>query len=345
MKDLTVLVTACGAQFMPGLVSCLKNNNERKIKIVGTDISDDQSIRQMVDRYYKVPDVSNPAYREMLLKICKKEQVDVLIPFMSAELLLLIDKKKEFESIGTKVSVSDRFSVEITNNKLKLYEFLKLHNLKVPKFCAVRRVEDLIEACEYIGYPKKAVCIKATGLSGSRGIRILDPTKSRYDILFNQKPNSFYTTIEELKETLSERPEIPEMMAMEYLPGIEGSVDLLADHGRIICMAYRETNINLASIPQEATLAYNQEAYKIAEEVIGLIGLDGNADLDFKNDSNGHPVLMEINPRIAATMQIFKEGGMNLPYLRIKQLLGENIPPIDIKYGIKMKRRYLEMFY
>lgn len=53
---------------------------------------------------------------------------------------------------------------------------------------------------------------------------------------------------------------------------------------------------------------------------------------------------MEINPRIAATMRIFKEGGLNLPYLRIKQLLGEDLPKVDIKYGIKFKRRYLEMF-
>lgn len=72
--------------------------------------------------------------------------------------------------------------------------------------------------------------------------------------------------------------------------------------------------------------------------------LDGNADLDFKFDENGHPVLMEINPRIAATMQIFKEGGLNLPYLRVKQLIGEELPEVNIEYGIKMHRRYLEMF-
>ena len=53
---------------------------------------------------------------------------------------------------------------------------------------------------------------------------------------------------------------------------------------------------------------------------------------------------MEINPRIAATMQIFKEGGLNLPYLRIKMLLGEELPKVEIKYGVKMRRRYLEMF-
>ena len=156
--------------------------------------------------------------------------------------------------------------------------------------------------------------------------------------------NSFYTTMDDLLATLKEKETMPEMMVMEYLPGNEGSVDLLAENGNILYMAYRESNVNLHSIPQVATLVENKEAYEIAKKVISALGLSGNADLDFKNDENGHPVLMEINPRIAATMRIFKEGGLNLPYLRIKQLLGEELPKIDVKYGIKMKRRYLEMF-
>ena len=91
-------------------------------------------------------------------------------------------------------------------------------------------------------------------------------------------------------------------------------------------------------------MSNNEEAYQIARDVRKSLGLTGSADLDFKYDRDGHPVLMEINPRIAATMQIFKEGGLNLPYLRIKQLLGEDLPKVEVKYGIKMKRRYLEMF-
>jgi len=344
MRDITVLLTACGVQFIPGLVNCLKDNGERNIRLIGTDMNDDKTLYSLFDKLYVVPAAKDEHYVDALLDICKKEKVDIVLPFMSAELLALIERKDEFESIGVKVSVSDKKSVEITNNKLRFYEFLKEKGLKVPKFHPVRKADELLEACTAVGYPNNAVCVKATELSGSRGIRIIDASKSRYDILFGQKPNSFYTTFEELQATLREKSEMPEMMAMECLPGEEGSIDLIADHGKILYMAYRESNVNLASIPQEATLAYNEEAYEIAREVIAALELDGNADLDFKYDADGHPVLMEINPRIAATMQIFKVGGMNLPYLRIKQLLGEELPKVDIKYGVKMKRRYLEMF-
>lgn len=344
MRDLTVVVTACGAQFMPGLADCLKQNGERNIRLVGVDKNEDDTVLQMVDVFYQVTEEIGEAYIDRLLDICRREKANVLMPFMSVELLPLIDRIADFEAIGTKVSVSDRKSVELTNNKLKFYEFLKEKGLPVPEFCAIKSADELKTACEAVGYPKKAVCVKATELSGSRGIRIIDATKSRYDILFGQKPNSFYTTFDELQATLREQPTMPEMMAMECLPGEEGSVDLIADKGKILYMAYRESNVNLASIPQEATLAYNEEAYQIAREVIAALGLSGNADLDFKYDETGHPVLMEINPRIAATMRIFKEGGLNLPYLRIKQLLGEELPEVEVKYGVKMKRRYLEMF-
>ncbi len=344
LKDITVLVTGAGAQFMPGLATCLHDNGERKVTLIGADMQEDDSILQMTDKYYVVPSASSENYIDCLYDICCKENVDVLLPFMSAELERLLARRADFEVIGTAVSVSSGEALKIANNKLALYDFMKENGLNPPKYCGAHDIEELKQAMEQVGYPQNAVCVKVTESSGSRGIRIVDPSQSRYDILFNEKPNSFLISCEELFEILSEREQIPELMVMEYLPGMEYSVDLLADNGRVVYMAGRESNVNLASIPQVATLAENTEAYEIAKKVIGALKLDGNADLDFKFDKDGHPVLMEINPRIAATMQIFKMGGLNLPYLRVKQLLGEPLPNVNVNYGVKMHRRYLEMF-
>ena len=170
-NDLTVLVSACGAQFMPGLVNCLKNNGERNIRIIGTDMGNDDTVYQMVDECYKVPRATDPTYIDVVLDICKKEKVDIVMPFMSAELLPLIDRKEDFEKIGAKVSVSDRKSVEITNNKYEFYAFLKENGLPVPKFAHIRKSEELIKACEECGYPENAVCVKATELSGLHLVR------------------------------------------------------------------------------------------------------------------------------------------------------------------------------
>ena len=55
MKDIVVLSSACGAFFMPGFFRCLKENHERKITIVGIDLSDDAVANSLfVDKYYQL---------------------------------------------------------------------------------------------------------------------------------------------------------------------------------------------------------------------------------------------------------------------------------------------------
>lgn len=343
-KEITVMVSACGYQFMPALADCIKNNGERNIRIIGTDMNDDATILQMVDAFYQVPAAKDFRYIDIILDICIKEKVDIYLPTMSYELIPILDNIERFEQIGVIVSISNRKSIEICSNKLKFYEFMRDNNLPMVEFYSANSVDFVKEAFRKLGYPQKAVCMKALESSGSRGIRIVDPLKSRFDILFGEKPNSFFISYEELIEILSERDSMPEVVVMEAIPGTEFSVDLVADHGKVIYMCARQSNTIIASIPQSATLFEDKNAYKICEDVVKLLEIDGNADFDFKYDASGNPVLMEVNPRIAATMAIFKAGGMNLVYLRLKQLLGEELPVIDPKYGVKLVRRYLDMF-
>lgn len=344
MRDITVLLTAAGSPSAPGLIQCLKNNGERTVKVVGTDMKADATINQMVDVVRLVPPASAEDYVDTLIQVCKEEKVDVLIPGISQELPKLQARKDEFESNGTKVSVSDGNGLLIANDKIALYEYMKANGFHIPRFKVVKSLDEFAEACHSIGYPEKAVCVKMKDGSGSRGIRILDPSKSRFDIFSGEKPNSFFTTYEDMISILQEAEQIPELMVMDYLPGMEYSVDLLADHGKTLYIVGRESNVIQASIPQEATLAYNEEAYQLSKAIVESLKLDGNVDLDFKFDEQGHPQLMEINPRLAATLSVIAAGGCNLLYLRVKQLLGEEMPYVKIGYGTKMKRRYLELF-
>ncbi len=344
MRDITVLLTAAGSPSSPGLIQCLKNNGERNVKVVGTDMKNDATISQLVDVFCLVPPASDPNYIDKLLEVSKREKVDVLIPGISQELPGLQSRRSEFERIGTKVSVSDGDGLLIANDKIRLYDYMKEKGFDVPKFCVVHSLAEFESACTKIGYPEKPVCVKIPDGSGSRGIRLIDPQKSRYDIFTKEKPNSFYTTYEDMLSIIREAKSFPELMIMELLPGKEYSVDLLADHGKVLYMVGRESNVINASIPQEATLVQDKEAYELSESIVGSLKLDGNVDLDFRFDSDGHPRLMEINPRLAATLSVIAAGGVNLLYLRVKQLLDEELPDREVNYGVKLKRRYHELF-
>ena len=344
LKDITILLSASGAPSMPGQLSCYRGNGERNIRIVGVDMSNEPSAKYMVDAFYNVPEATAADYCGIVLDICKKEKVDIYFPNISAEVSAVVERQKDFSSIGTILSVSDPKAVAIANNKLKAYEFLKTKGIPVPKYYGVHNLQDFIDGCKVLGYPENPVCLKIVDNSGSRGVRIIDAKRNRYQIFAHEKPNSFFTSYEDMLSILKSVEKLDEMMLVEYMPGNEYTVDLLADHGKVLYMAGRENVVSLMSIAQESIVAKIDSAYETSKAIVEALGLDGNIGFDFMKDANGTPVLMDINPRITATVSVIAAAGLNLPYLRIKQLLGEPLPECNIDYGTRLKRRYGEIY-
>jgi len=344
LKDITILTSACGSPSAPGGLNLLKSVTERKIRIVGVDMSSDPSIKYLVDQFYKVPPATDPSYCDIILDICKKEHVDIYFPTISYEVGVVSKRKAEFDKIGTIISASDPEAVNIANNKLKTYMVLEKAGIPVPKYIGVSSVEEFEEGCKKMGYPEKPVCIKIVNGSGSRGVRIIDAKKSRYDIYAYEKPNSFYTSYEDMLAILKGADHLEQMMLLEVMNGPEFTVDILADKGKVLYEVGRENVVSLMSIAQESIVKYDEHAYKVAKDVVELLKMDGNVGFDFMRDKNGVAVLMDINPRITATISVIGASGVNLRYLRIKQLLGEPLPECEPVYGTRLKRRYGEIY-
>lgn len=344
MREVVILSSACGAMFMPGFFKCLKENGERKIKIIGVDIVNDPFLGELIDKYYKVPNYNNENYVDKLLEICKKEEVDIFFPHISMELPIILEKIEAFKNIGVRVAITDNNTLYIANNKLKLYDFMKEKKLKVPEYYKIRNSKDLEKYSKKLGFPEKKVVVKIAESSGSRGVRIINNNFSRAEIFLNQKPGSLNISMEEMYKTLDECSKLPDTVVMEYIPGCEYTVDLLAEKGKTLYIAGRRNYESSMSIAMATYIEKKQTAYKLCEDIVSLLELDGNIGFDFMLDENDNPILTDLNPRITATIILYKEGGLNLPYLRVKQLLGEELPKVNIKYGIEMKRKYLDIF-
>lgn len=343
-KDLTILLSASNSPSIPGIVKCLKENGERNIRVVGVDMCNDPSSKYVVDSFYTVPAANAPEYCDIILDICRKENINIYFPGISAEVTAITRREKEFERIGVILSVSNQDSVEISNDKLKTYQFLEEKGIIVPDYHPVYSIEDFIEGCKKLGYPKKPVCLKIVNGSGSRGVRIIDSRKSLYDLFAYEKANSLYTSYDYMLSTLKSAQQLGPMMLLEYMHGPEYTVDLLAEKGKVIYEVGRENVISVLSIAQETVLKYNKIAYETCEAVVSTLMMDGNVGFDFMWNDNNQPVLMDINPRITATISVIAAGGVNLVYLRVKQLLGEKLPFCTPIYGTRLKRRYGEIY-
>ncbi len=344
MNRITVLSTACCAMFMPGFFTCLKDNGEREIRIIGVDMADEPFMGSYINHYYQVPAYTDNHYIDILIDICKKENVDIFFPHISMELPIVVDRIDSFREIGVRVAISDSKTLTIANNKYQLYEYMRKHGLKTPEYYHVGSIEELLSGAQKLGYPNKSVVVKVTENSGSRGVRIVRANISRSELFLKKKASPLDISIDEMCKTLEECNPIPDIMVMEYLPGCEYSVDLLASHGKTVYIAGRRNYESSMSIAMASFIEKKDEAYQLCEKIVSYLGLDGNIGFDFMLDENDNPVLTDLNPRVTATVILYKAGGLNLPYLRVKQLLGEDLPSINIHYGVKMKRRYLDLF-
>ena len=141
-----------------------------------------------------------------LLQICVSENIDILLPLVTKELFKLSKNKKKFQDKKIKVIVSDFNALSIANNKGLLYEHLAKNGISLPSYKIIKSKEELILFSKDLGYPKKD-CSKTLSIKyGSRGIfAFLDASYDNYYSLFNNKPSSLITNLEDYLKILGDK--------------------------------------------------------------------------------------------------------------------------------------------
>ena len=89
------------------LIRALKDNYDgEEIYVVGINCDDTALLRKGVDAGYVVPRITEESYIPTVIDICEKEKVDVILPFITAELPIMAENRELLESHGVKVSIS-----------------------------------------------------------------------------------------------------------------------------------------------------------------------------------------------------------------------------------------------
>lgn len=341
------MLTGAGSPGAPGVIKSLRSASETNIEIIGVDASVNAIGASLSDYFYTIPKAADDNFISEILNICKSEKIDVILPLVTKELLKLSIKKQRFLDIGTIVSVSDYSNLVVANNKGKLLQMLEKKGISIPKYEIAGTAETLKKAIYQLGYPEQPVCFKPTVSNGSRGFRILDPNINRVQMLFNEKPNSTYIIMNDLISILEHANEIPEIIVMEYLPGKEYSVDVLADNGKVITAIPRLREATVSGITTRGVVVKESDVIEYASKVVFELGLHGNIGVQIRRNINNEPNILEINPRIQGTIVHCLGAGVNLPYLAIKLGLGMPIEPHElvINWGTRMSRYWEEIYY
>ena len=152
--------------------------------------------------------------------------------------------------------------------------------------------------------------------------------------------NRFITLgmLTELVETTNES-----VILQEYEEGTDCSICGLADNGVLLHALGFEAFVMEHGSAMAARISMNESAIAITRKVVETTGIDGNFCCDFILKDDGRAVLLEVNPRLSATLPFIAEAGMNLPYMRVMQLLGKDVSGdehLHINYDLKMLKHY-----
>jgi carbamoyl-phosphate synthase large subunit len=337
VNDLTVVVTASGAPGTAALLRALRMNGERRIRLVGTDMSPQAIGRHYCDAFYVVPPGSDPSFADTVLGIARAEHAEVVLPQSSFDLLGLAEARDRFASEGVVALVSAPDSIRRANDKAETYAMLGRIGVRAPAWRRVSGGTALRHAAQELGYPDRAVCFKPVFSSGSRGFRVLDPTADRAKQLLEARPGNIAMRLTEALEVLPEEGG-PELLVMEFAEGGERTIDGIARGGEIILGHPKTRESMRAGLAMYFESLRDPALMEIGARIVAELRLDHFFNIQLVGDH-----VIEVNPRIST---IVYQEDLNLPYLGVKHALGEISDELLAAHAARVRptRRALRYF-
>ena len=311
MKPITIMVTASGAPGTAALLSALRRNGERDVRLVGTDMSERSVGRHLCDAFHIVPAGSDPLFPNAMLAVAERERVDAILPQSSFDLEGLAAHVERFPM---PVLVSKPDAIERSNDKAETYALLHRLGVRAPEFRRVNGAREVEAAARELGYPDRPVCFKPVFSSGSRGFRVLDPTVDRAHQLLNERPGSVAMRLEEAVELLPDEGG-PDLLVMELAVGGERTIDGIANGDEIVLGHPKTREAMRAGLAMFFVTLDDEELMRVGNLIVAELGIEHIFNIQLVGEH-----VIEINPRIST---IVYQEDLNLPYLGVKRALGE----------------------
>ena len=323
-------------------IELIRTNDEgRKFVFYGTHPNKDALYLQYCDFAFTEPSVSGEEYIEYCLEFCLKHKIDIFIP--RKDNVLISKRLADFEAIGVKVLVCpDSELMETLDNKAAAYHSIMQKGeeateiVSIPDFYVVNNIKDFKIAYQTLRDKGHTVCFKPVIGEGATGFRVIEDEIESIDLLF-RRASSRRLPYHYACEILSQQEVFPDLMVLEYLEGPEYSIDCIASHDRLYAAIPR-----MKGEGRIREMVDHHELIQLAHRFHQHYKIPYIFNIQVKYNQ-GVPKLLEINPRMSGGMHFSCLTGLNLPYLAIKLLLGEEIGQLKPRFGIRASHLEKEM--
>jgi len=284
-------------------VGVLKSlKNRDDVKIIACDANPLSTGLYLADKNYTIPTIYDIEFVDVMFTILKREKIDVVFPTGGSDLLWWSDNKDTFKDMDVTLMMSDYKSIQKCVDKLLFYETCK-DNFPLPKTYS-----------KFQGY---TMFMKPIQGKGSVGARLITP--------YNQIP--------------TDQP----YLFQDNLPGVEWTIDALCNmDGKPLSVVPRKRLEVKAGISTKGVIELDKHIIAECEDMCRFLNLKGPICLQMKEDENGNPKFIEINPRFGGSTIFATHAGVNFPSLLLDMYLGNDIS-IDTPKEYTILRYYEEM--
>ena len=271
MKNkLKVLITGCGGDIGQSIGKILKSKPELFSLVIGADLHQNHAGKFIFDTCYTVSRCNSKEYQLEVLKIIKKNEIDLVIPVSEPELRIIEANQYQDDFLGIPVIKANLLSLQIGFDKKLTSDFLSLHKLPFPKTSNISNYYE----------DKYPVIIKSRNGSGSKSIHLVN----------NQEEIKLYEKI------------YPDFIVQEFLEdeGGEFTCGLFrssSGESRDIILKRKL----MGGFSGFGSREENPAITKLLHELAVLLELRGSINVQLRL-VNGVPVIFEINPRFSSTV-------------------------------------------
>lgn len=317
----TILIpSGAGAPGFAGILRCLQEIPEWRI-LVG-DTNPQTYGKALADGFVLMPSSSNENdYLIAIKSVCKDEGVDVILPITTHELEVLSKHKISIEAENVKVIVSDFEALKVANNKGSLAIKTKELKLPVPAFEIVSNKSDFKAAVDRLFLENNKLCFKPVTGNGSRGFGIIIANHDQANADLKSKAGILPLTLEEWLPRLDDFFKV-DLIVAKYLPGKEYSVDLLCDQGKVLFCIPRTRDKMIGGISVAGSFERNFGLIAFCIQLAQELNLDGPIGMQWRENENGEPAILEINPRLQGTTSVLALAGLNIPVQSVRLAMG-----------------------
>lgn len=265
---------------------------KKDLKIYGADLSGMAPALAYCDYARRVVPMRDPNYINNLLAICSSDKIDLVIPTIDTDLLILSNNRDRFEAIGTKVMISSPEMIRICRDK----NYTSCFFIE----CGLRAPQPVNDKDKYMGnYP---AFIKPKDGSSSINAHRVD----------NQRELFYYAS------------QLEDYIIQPYVDGTEYTIDIFCDwYGNPISIVPRERVQVRAGEVLVTKICLDSKMIEEARAICEHFKPCGAITVQLIRDVDGIDWFIEINPRFGGGAPLSMKAGAKSAEAILKILDGE----------------------